>query len=182
MNISVPYRELFRWDTKMLRRSLSVAPAHIWEKNDFRQKVFEVHRSTRSIVYVWSQPTDETYQAIQTFIPEDDPADLHSEVWKVAKRIRDHFGPTARITKLTLAKLFERSQIKEHTDTGNLTAIHRCHLPIWTNPACLFLIDRQAYHFQASTVFELNNQLLHGVANDSDQDRVHLICDVLSAA
>jgi aspartyl/asparaginyl beta-hydroxylase (cupin superfamily) len=130
---------------------------------------------------VWSQPTDETYEAVHTHITEDDPFELHREVWKVANQIRAHFGPAARITKLMLAQLFERSQIREHTDTGNLTAIHRCHLPIRTSPACLFLIDHQAYHFEASRVFEFNNQLPHGVMNDGDQDRVHLICDVLPA-
>jgi aspartyl/asparaginyl beta-hydroxylase (cupin superfamily) len=179
MNISVPYRELFRWDSELLQRSLEAAPPDIWEKHAFRQNAFEVHRTTRSIIYVWSQPTDETYREVQTFIAEDDPADLHREVWAVAQRIRAHFGATARVTKLMLAKLFERSRIIEHTDTGNLTAIHRCHLPILTSPDCRFLIDHEAHHFDAGTVFELNNQLSHGVVNDSDRDRVHLICDVL---
>ena len=57
--------------------------------------------------------------------------------------------------------------------------IHRCHLPVITNEDCLFLIDKVPYHFKPNFAFEFNNQKMHGVINNSNADRVHLICDIL---
>ena len=79
-----------------------------------------------------------------------------------------------------LAKLDGHSEIIEHFDQGNLTKIHRCHLPVITNNECLFFIDKKPYCFKPSFAFEFNNQRLHGVKNNSKEDRVHLICDILA--
>lgn len=179
MDIGVHYKELFGYDSEHLRHLLANANEEIWEKNDFRQKAFNVHRNTKSIVYVWSNFSDVDYQAIETHIPEDDPDPLHQEVWRIAQRMKRHYGETSTITKLMLAKLDKRSEIIEHFDQGNLTRIHRCHLPVITNLECLFLIDRRAYNFMPGLAFEFNNQRLHGVKNNSEVDRVHLICDIL---
>jgi hypothetical protein len=179
MNIGVSYRELFRYDPSVLEELLGKVNADIWEKNDFRQTTFEVHRKTKSIVYVWSHPSDDEYAAIETHIDRTEP--LHAEVWKAATTIRDYYSSDATITKLMLAKLSPRSDIREHYDGGNLARIHRCHLPIITNAACTFLIDGTPHHFGPTGVVEINNQLLHGFVNDSDKDRVHLICDVLAS-
>ncbi len=176
MNIGVSHRELFPYDPGALEALLRSVNPDIWDRNDFRQTAFEVHRNTRSIVYVWSHPDDDDYAAIETHIDDAEP--LHAEVWKVATKIRDHFAADATITKLMLAKLSPRSAIREHYDGGNLARIHRCHLPIVTNAACTFLIDGTPHHFGPTGVVEINNQQLHGFVNASDQDRVHLICDV----
>ena len=180
MDIGVHYKELFSYAPEALKTLLQDADEEIWEKNDFRQKAFAVHQSTKSIVYVWSNFSDVDYQSIETHIPDTSTDPIHTEVWKVANRIKDHFGANSRITKLMLAKLSRRSEIKEHFDNGNLTKIHRCHLPVITNNDCLFLIDRHAYRFKPVAAIELNNQKLHGVKNNSDEDRVHLICDILA--
>ena len=179
MDIGVHYRELFSYCPEELQRLLLAASEDIWEKNDFRQKTFAVHRNTKSIVYVWSNFSDADYQSVVTHIPEGDPDPVHREVWKVAKKMKHYYGEKSTITKLMLAKLNKQSEIAEHFDQGNLTRIHRCHLPVITNKDCLFLIDKKEYHFQPSFAFEFNNQKLHGVRNNSGEDRVHLICDIL---
>jgi hypothetical protein len=178
MDIGVSYRELFQYDSTAIRDLLAKVNGDIWDENDFRQTAFEVHRQTKSIIYAWSDPADDDYGAIEVHIDGVEP--LHAEVWKAARTIRDYYSADAPITKLMLAKLSPRSAIREHYDTGNLARIHRCHLPIVTNAACTFLIDRIPHHFGPAAVVEINNQLLHGFVNDSDQDRVHLICDVLA--
>lgn len=179
MDIGVTHRDLFPYDTRGLREHLERTSPRVWDENDFRQTTFEVHRKTKSIIYVWSPPSDDDYVAIETHIDDARAEPLHREVWRAARRICDHFSPRARITKLMLAKLTARSEIKEHFDSGNLARIHRCHLPLITFDACTFLIDRTPHHFPATGVVEINNQRLHGFINGSDHDRVHLICDVL---
>jgi hypothetical protein len=100
MDIGVHYKELFGYNPEELSRLLQSANEDIWEKNDFRQRAFAVHRNTKSMVYVWSNFSDVDYQSIETHIPEDDPDPIHQEVWKVANKIRRHYGEKATITKL----------------------------------------------------------------------------------
>ena len=179
MDIGVDYKKLFNYDPHNLAQLLSNADDEVWTKNDVRQKLFAVHKNTKSIVYVWSNFSDDDYQNIETHIPQSTKDELHQEVWKIANQIKGCFGDTSKITKLMLAKLDGQSQITEHYDQGNLTKIHRCHLPVITNEDCLFLIDKVPYHFKPDFAFEFNNQKMHGVINNSNTDRVHLICDIL---
>ncbi len=179
MDIGVSYKELFKYEPDLLARLLADADDEIWLKNDFRQKAFAVHKNTKSIVYVWSNFSDVNYQLVETHIPDNNPDPIHQEVWKVAHKIRDCYGTGARITKLMLAKLDKRSEIMPHTDNGNLREIHRCHLPVITTDECVFFINNEPHTFKPTFAFEFNNQRMHGVKNNSDHDRVHLICDVL---
>ncbi len=179
MDIGVDYKKLFDFHPQSLVRLLGNTDDDVWTKNDTRQKLFAVHKNTKSIVYVWSNFGDNDYQNIETHIPQSSPDELHREVWKIANQIKKCFGETSKITKLMLAKLDGQSQISEHFDQGNLTKIHRCHLPVITNKDCFFLIDKVPYHFMPEFAFEFNNQKLHGVINNGNEDRVHLICDVL---
>jgi hypothetical protein len=179
MDIGVDYKKLFDYNVDGLRTLVQGLTATAWLENDIRQKKFDVHRNTESIVYVWSRFMDPNYDDVQVQIPEANDNPLHAEVWKIGHKIRDCYGPQARITKLMLAKLKGFAVIKPHTDLGNLEKIHRCHLPVISNDNCFFFISRIPYVFKPNTAFEFNNQREHAVNNQSPEDRVHLICDIL---
>jgi aspartyl/asparaginyl beta-hydroxylase (cupin superfamily) len=133
---------------------------------------------TRSIIYVWSTFDDSDYENVTTIIePETD--NLSKEVWSIGEEIRSHFGENARITKLMLAQLIADGEITAHKDGGNLKKIHRCHYVLKSNDSCIFKIDHKPYSFKEGEVFEFNNQSLHYVKNSGNEDRVHLICDIL---
>ena len=42
----------------------------------------------------------------------------------------------------------------------------------------IFFINGKPLYFKEGEVSEINNVFPHAVVNDSDVDRVHLICDV----
>lgn len=54
----------------------------------------------------------------------------------------------------------------------------RFHLPVVTNPQVQFLMDGQTFRMDAGHVYLFNQWCLHGVANQSDQLRVHLYWDL----
>ncbi len=103
---------------------------------------------------------------------------FNKAVLDAGEQIRKYFGENARIITLMVVKLFAKAQIPAHTDGGTLTTIHRCHLPIITHKDCEFYINEKKFPFTKGKVFEINNVMSHSVVNNSDIDRIHLICDI----
>src|SRR5262249_54557046 len=55
----------------------------------------------------------------------------------------------------------------------------RIHIPIFTNPEVEFIIDEQRVSMEEGSVWYINANLTHRVANRGDKDRIHLVVDCL---
>ena len=56
----------------------------------------------------------------------------------------------------------------------------RLHIPIYTNPGALMVIDKIAHHMQADgSVWVTNNLKYHNAFNGGEENRVHLVACVL---
>ena len=56
----------------------------------------------------------------------------------------------------------------------------RLHIPIYTNPGCLMVIDKVAHHMPADgAVWVTNNIKYHNAFNGGEENRVHLVACVL---
>jgi len=56
----------------------------------------------------------------------------------------------------------------------------RLHIPIYTNPGCLMVIDKIAHHMPADgCVWVTNNIKYHNAFNGGEENRVHLVACVL---
>ena len=51
------------------------------------------------------------------------------------------------------------------------------HIPIITNDKVVFAVGGQEKYMQVGELWEINNELVHTVANHGDEDRIHLIID-----
>ena len=57
----------------------------------------------------------------------------------------------------------------------------RLHIPIYTNPGCLMVIDKVAHHMPADgSVWVTNNIKYHNAFNGGEENRVHLVACVLN--
>jgi hypothetical protein len=54
----------------------------------------------------------------------------------------------------------------------------RFHLPLVTNPNVLFIMDGKKYTMKEGTVYGFNQGCLHGVSNNGNALRVHMIFDM----
>jgi hypothetical protein len=173
MDIKVNYKTLFEYDINNLKQLLDSNSTSIWDKNHLKGR----RQETQAVVYVWTEHMDDLFTNIKTLIPNnEDP--ITKEVWEIAKRIALCYNePT--ITRLQLAKLKVGDSIALHGDIKHLCLIHRVHLPIKTNKDCIFQLDGTDYNFIEGQVVEINNQKLHKVYNNGNEDRIHLICDIL---
>lgn len=174
MNINNTFIELFYESSADIKALVECLTEEDWLKNQFRQKTFEVHKQTNSIVYIWSSH----YDNLEIQIKEDENR-LSQAVYSYANKIKSCYKPDSIITKLMIVKMPAKSIIPEHTDLGNLGYIHRCHYVIKTNRMCTFTINDHPYWFKEGSALEINNIAPHSVENNGSTDRVHLICDIL---
>lgn len=177
MQLESDYIDLFKETSTAIKDVIAIAGDSIWNTNYFRQVAFDVHSQTKSIIYAWTDFVDYGYITTEVLIDKHRD-ELAEQVWKSAEKIRQHFGDSARIGRLMLARLPAGCKIREHADSANLTLIHRCHHVIQTNDKVDFKIGNRVYNFTEGSVFDFNNMEMHSVDNRGDTDRIHLICDI----
>ena len=171
MDIGTERKYLFDYDVSAIKKELNKITVDDWQFNKLRQEAFkDGHGDTESIIFVFAGGRHKVTT----------PLAFNNAVHHAGEQIRKHFGENAKILTLMVVKLFAKKQIPEHMDGGTLTRVHRCHLPIITHKDCEFYINKKKFSFTKGKVFELNNVMPHSVVNNSNIDRVHLICDILT--
>jgi len=81
---------------------------------------------------------------------------------------------------IMFAKLPPKCPIIPHKD-GKMRffAPHKIHLPITTNTATFFFINKERYHFEVGNTYEVDNIANHGAINGGETDRIHLIFEYM---
>jgi hypothetical protein len=88
-----------------------------------------------------------------------------------------HDGKAATVMYV---KLLPEKNILSHKDSGDyLENVRRHHIPIKTNSLVYFNIEDESINMMAGECWEINNVKTHFVKNSGDQDRIHLIIDIL---
>lgn len=84
-------------------------------------------------------------------------------------------------TSVRLMALGADSRIKMHTDKGTSfeDGITRLHIPIITTLDICFTIEDEEVHFSAGNTWYLNANCRHGVNNESQSPRIHLMMDCI---
>ena len=84
-----------------------------------------------------------------------------------------------KLTNILFTELRSGGIITEHVDEGKmLTTNHRIHIPLVSDPAVKFTLDHKDYYLEPGHGYEINNQIIHGVRNESNIDRIHMIVDL----
>jgi hypothetical protein len=177
MRLSEPFIKMMTADVSALAALCDSADCD-WDAWDFRQKKFPPHRSTRTVPFLFLQ--NSIHPSEQNLIEgfQQTPL-LQSAVGSCIAPLMELFGANSYPVKLMLAKVLAHGVIPKHVDSGvTLELVHRCHLPIITNEDVEFEIDGAVNYFAAGQWIEIDNQRTHSVRNNSEVDRVHLICDV----
>lgn len=177
MQLSEPVIHLFSAPTEAIANVLPDEMDPLWDKFAMRQNVYKAHSATRSIVFAWCDMMRGGKPVVMK--PDYAPRGLTEAAWDYAARISAHY-PDGQIVRLMLAELAVGGAIKRHRDGGEiLTAVHRCHAAVETNPDVQFLIDDIQHAFPVGEAIEVDNTRPHEVRNDGVTRRVHLICDIL---
>ena len=179
MDIETPLRELGSVDSDALRQAILDLDETAWLANERRQKDYEVHRQTRSVVLVFCDGPMHDLE-----VSKSDGWDLLAEtaVPVMHDIIRRHYAPGGTIIRAMAASLLSGGRINSHFDSHNSFRMsHRIHVPITTNARVRFTIDGRPYRFEVGKAYEINNQKTHSVINSGTEDRITFIFDYMPA-
>ncbi len=91
------------------------------------------------------------------------------------KEVYDELSKHYKLGRVRLLLKEPRSTLSWHRDPEP-----RLHIPIYTNPGCLMVIEKIAHHMPADgSVWVTNNIKYHNAFNGGEENRVHLVACVL---
>ena len=178
MDIGVPFKAFGKVDSEALAQAVLSADESVWSEYVERQKSYEVHEQTRSIVLLFAEVTNWPKVDISK-----EPGWKHfadTAVPLMHQIIGSWYPPGGTIIRAMFAKLLAGGRIIPHRDSHpSFGAGHRIHVPIATNARVRFMIDGRPAMLQVGHAYEINNQKVHSVMNKGDADRIHFIFDYL---
>ncbi len=131
MDIEVPLKELGEIDIEDLRSVILGLDDESWHQNLHRQQEYEVHRSTQSVVMVFTDGSGWPNIEVKREAGWDQLADAAVPVMQ--RIIADHYSPGGTIIRAMAAKLLAGNVIRPHNDKHpSFHHGHRIHVPITT--------------------------------------------------
>lgn len=148
-----------------------------WQLDTSRQKIFDVHKHTETYFIHEHSLLWKVGDKHQGKIISNDTA-LVSLVWPIVEDLEKFYDGKAG--QVILVKLGSFSSIDKHKDYGEyLIASRRNHIPITTNLNNTFTVDKDTISMKQGECWEINNSKTHSVQNNSNEDRIHLIVDII---
>ena len=176
MDIGEPLRSFGKVPMEALAEAILAQDEAAWNENVQRQKDYEVHEQTRSIVLLFANVEDWPAIEVSKQPGWDRLAKVAVPVMHAI--IGRWYPPGGTIIRAMAAKLLAGGRILPHRDSHpTFGAGHRIHVPIVTNPRVRFMIDGRHYQLQVGEAYEINNQKVHSVMNKGALDRINFIFD-----
>jgi hypothetical protein len=160
-----------RFDVSDIVRFIEADPK-IWEYSKFRQSLQGLGE-TESILICYN---------------EADPGSREGSEYQYSRAIAERLQPATdyikhltgrnRVVRQMVAKVLPGGRIRMHADLLDQSNSQRFHWVLKTNDQCRMLFRRTKLHFAEGEIWIYNNRGVHGVANDGDTDRIHMIVDL----
>ena len=125
----------------------------------------------------WTKPDSTGHEVVRDVkINEHDYTEFLKEFEHTYfKEVFDTLSKKYKLGRVRLLLKEPRSTLSWHRDPEP-----RLHIPIYTNPGCLMVIDEKAKHMPADgSVWITNNTKYHNAFNGGEENRVHLVACVL---
>ncbi|MGI9318823.1 MAG: aspartyl/asparaginyl beta-hydroxylase domain-containing protein [bacterium] len=176
MDIEGRIRDLGEVDMEALGRAIFALDESAWHEENYRQRAYEVHRDTHSLVLVFCEETAWPELEVKKEPAWDQLADVAVPV--MHDIIGRCYPAGGAIIRAMAARLNPGGKIIPHTDSHpSFRMGHRIHVPITTSRKTRFMIDGRPYHLDVGQAYEINNQKTHSVVNKGDEGRITFIFD-----
>lgn len=171
MEIGSPYKILGKVDVSEFIEFANKDHRH-WpfKKDDLRSNRFETHRSTRSILFQWTERGNWPKLTSQKYDVWHEKKDA---IKKLCSLVSDKLP-----LNFMIAELGANSEVHRHYDAHPFFAwARRIHVPLYVPEGVQFILDNTCIPLNAGTMFEISNTRYHEVINPSDENRYHIIMD-----
>ena len=171
-------------DVAPLLRELSAHP-ELWAEDTRRQGGIDVQRETESVT-ICAHVEDLTFVEER----ERSPVAYVGRPTAVARRLPTALGFVEHLAhqlhglpgRAVLVRLCPGGTVYEHVDAGLYYELrHRYHLVLQSVAGSRLRSGDEEVRMQEGELWWFENRQPHEAFNDSDEDRIHLIVDMLSA-
>ncbi len=172
------YRYIGFCNVSEMSKKISSLDQSVWDEDSTRQDSFYNHKDTKTIMLMWDLNSlyDNSKGKIHSHYHE---LEIDSFLDKIKPIYLLKYGE-GDFVRVLIVNLLPGGGIPPHKDEGNgLEKCRRTHIAIKTNPLVLFNVGGEIKHLDSGEIWEINNQNMHAVINDSDKDRWHFIIDYL---
>jgi hypothetical protein len=151
----------------------------LYDKYPFRQQQFVHHVSTKTLPLLWTSNYTHFRERVIIQYKFEEFNMFKDKLDKLIEMLNEIY-PDCIPVKIMLAKLLGKSEVLTHIDVSRILQIsHRIHVPMITSEHVIFTIDNEPYQMKAGEVYEVNNVRPHNVVNNGENDRTHLIIDMM---
>jgi hypothetical protein len=149
-----------------------------WTLNTSRQSMFDkTHKYTNTYFLRALDSSWQPNQELKCF-PIATNIKLLTEVDKIIKDLEEYHDGKCGVAMIV--KLFSDNNILPHSDNSPyLSAARRHHIPLKTNKDVIFFVGDEKMHLGVGECWEINNNKIHAVTNHSEEDRIHLMIDII---
>lgn len=167
------------YNASQLKKVLNGTFKDHWGLYEKRQNDYYGHSNTRTIPILFNDSNPDDPINAKKFSPYYEA--FKDELEKLEKLLKNKISKNGFITNFIIVKLDSNSYINPHKDVGlKFHVSKRIHLPLYTAPGCIFMVDSEEKYMKEGELWEINNIKRHGVFNSSKADRVHVIIDFFS--
>jgi Aspartyl/Asparaginyl beta-hydroxylase len=177
LDIGVPFRDLGAVEMAALAERTLAQPAEAWLEHDLRQRRYDVHHDTQSIVLVfcdakWPDPV---------ITREPGWARLADAALPMMDALIARFYPPGgTVLRAMAARLEVGGTIRPHIDkVDSFVHSHRIHVPLTSNDHVRFTVDGRPCPMALGRAYEINNQKVHSVMNRGREPRISFIFDYM---
>jgi hypothetical protein len=149
-----------------------------WRLDTSRQnQPNSVHMNTNTYYLRSFKPGWEPHEKLMVF-PLANDIKVLSIADKIMKDLEVVHG--GKVSLAMIVKLLPDSDIIPHADESKyLGIVRRHHIPLKTNKNVLFHVNGESINMEVGECWEINNSRVHHVTNNSQEDRIHLIIDIV---
>lgn len=171
------YLYLGKCDVSFIRDKIKNLDDNIWNIETIRQKIYEQHKNTETINLLWSLESLKNSLFENKKTKEYYFFEIDNFLESIKKLYEKQYGK-GKFKRIILTKLKAKTNIDIHIDQGeSLKNCFRTHIPIITNPDVHFFVNGEQKNMKEGEIWEIDNEKLHEVRNQSKFDRIHLIID-----
>jgi hypothetical protein len=149
-----------------------------WRLDTSRQnQPNSVHMNTNTYYLRSFKPGWEPHEKLAVF-PLANSVHVLSIADKIMKDLEVVHNGKASLAMIV--KLLPDSDIIPHADESKyLGIVRRHHIPLKTNKDVMFHVDEESINMKVGECWEINNSKVHYVTNNSHEDRIHMIIDIV---
>lgn len=171
------FKFLGNLDVEQTIKNLHTFTEEQWEEESIRQRRFKTHSQTKSLCIIWDFMSLLSGKVGK--LHEKNYKQLNFDLLKpqILSICEKHYGE-GELLRVLIPKLQPQGIIPFHKDKGDtLINVKRIHIPLITNENIFFTVGETTKNLKVGEMWEINNQNRHSVANNSQEERVHLIVD-----